>query len=61
MAKKIVWNKRAIVKLDEIIEYQLEEVSEESAKKFFERLTENLDWLSRYPEIGRKSKKKKTI
>ena len=61
MAREVVWNKRAIVKLDEIIEYLLESTSEKVAEKFYQSVLERIDVLSRYPEIGRKSSKKKTI
>ena len=57
MAQKIVWNKSARIKLDEITTYLEEEYSEETAKKFIRKIFERLDILSRYPTIGRPSKR----
>lgn len=61
MAKTIIWTKKALGKLDEILGYLENESSEESASRFFQIVLDKLEVLSRYPEIGRKSKKKKTI
>lgn len=61
MAKRIVWNKRALEKLDEIVDYLEENFSEKTASDFVKKVFDRLDVLSRYPEIGRKSKKKKNI
>lgn len=61
MVKRIVWNKRALEKLDEIVDYLEENFSEKTASNFVEKVFDRLDILSRYPEIGRKSKKKKNI
>ena len=61
MAQKIIWNKSAREKLDAITTYLEEEFSELTAKKFIILLHERLNILSRYPEIGRPSKKKKHI
>ena len=61
MAQKIVWNKSARIKLDEITTYLEEEFSEETAKKFIQKFFDRLEILSRYPTLGRPSKKKKQI
>ena len=61
MAKEIVWNKRALAKLDETVDYLLEAASEKVARTFYERVLERIDLLSRHSEIGRKSRKKKTV
>lgn len=58
---EIVWNKTALTKLDQIIDYLLEEASEKAARSFYEKVIERIEMLSRYPEVGRKSKKKKTV
>ena len=59
MAKNISWNKRATEKLDEITSYLQEEFSFQSAQNFIQKVFDKLDLLSRYPEIGQKSQKKK--
>jgi len=61
MAKQIVWNKKALNKLDEILEYLEKEHSETVASTFAKKLFDRLDILSRYPGIGRKSQKKTSI
>lgn len=61
MAKRIVWNKRALEKLDEIVDYLEENFSEKTASNFVKKVFDRLDILSRYPEIGRTSKKKENI
>jgi plasmid stabilization system protein ParE len=61
MARRIVWNKRALEKFDEIVDYLGENFSEKAASNFVRKVFDRLDILSRYPEIGRKSKKNKNI
>ena len=61
MAKEIVWNKRAIAKLDEVMDYLLESASEQVARTFYEKVLERIALLSQHSEIGRVSKKKKTV
>ena len=61
MARQIVWNKRAIAKFEEIVEYLEAEVSEKSAKNFVVKVDDLIEKLNKYPEIGRRTKKKKTV
>jgi len=61
MVRKIVWNKRAVVKFNEIVEYLEEEVSDKAAMNFVIRINDLIEKLDKYPEIGRKAKNKKTI
>jgi len=61
MAKQVVWNKRAIIRFDEIVNYLEEEVGEQSARNFVSNIYSLIEKLKNYPEIGRRSKKKKTV
>ena len=61
MAKTVIWNKTASRQLDELLTYLHEEVSERAASRFLEKLYDRLDMLTRYPEAGRKSQKRKTV
>ena len=59
MARQVVWNKKARIKFNEIVDYLESEVSEKAAVKFVVRVDNLIEKLLRYPEIGRKSKRKK--
>ncbi len=61
MVRQVVWNKRAIVKFEEIVEYLENEVSEAAAIKFVIKLDDLIEKLNKYPEIGRRTKNKKTV
>ena len=61
MVRQVVWNKRAVDKFNEIIEYLEEEVSENAAMKFVQRIDELIEKLNKHPEIGRRTKNKKTV
>jgi len=61
MARQIVWNKRAVRSFNEIVEYLLENVSEKAADTFVNRVDNLVDKINKYPEIGRRTKKKKTV
>ena len=61
MARQVVWNKRAIVKFDEIVEYLENEVSQKSAIKFVRKIDDLIEKLNKYPEIGRRTKTKRTV
>ena len=61
MARQVVWNKRAIRNFDEIIGYLEENVSETAAAKFVRNVDDLIERLFKYPEIGRKAAKFKTI
>ncbi len=61
MARQVVWNKRAVAKFEEIVEYLENEVSEKAASKFVTKLDDLIEKLFKHPEIGRKTKKWKTV
>ncbi len=61
MARQVVWNKKAIIKFEEIVEYLVEEVSETAAIKFVKKVDDLIEKLNKYPEIGRRTKNKKTV
>lgn len=61
MVKQVVWTKRAIIRFDEIVNYLEDEVSEESANKFVNNVYSLIDKLKKYPEIGRRSRRRKTV
>lgn len=61
MARQIVWNRRASEAFDNIVNFLEKNISEKEAAKFVIRVDNLLEKLSQYPEIGRKTKHKKTI
>ena len=61
MAREVVWNKVAVKKLTEIVEYLETEVSEQAAIKFVKNVAALIEKINKYPEIGRQSKTKRTI
>ena len=61
MARQIVWNKRAVQKFEEIIEYLEENSSQQAAINFVNKLNKLIEKINNYPEIGRRSKTKKTV
>ena len=61
MVRQVVWNKRAVIKFDEIVEYLEEEVSQKAAIKFVQRLDDLIEKLNKHPEIGRRTRNKKTV
>ncbi|MEM0992249.1 MAG: type II toxin-antitoxin system RelE/ParE family toxin [Bacteroidota bacterium] len=61
MARQIVWNKRAVASFDEIVEYLEENISEATAEKFVNDLYILIEKIDKYPEIGRKTKNRKTV
>ena len=61
MARQIVWNKRAVVHFNEIVDYLETEVSERSAMDFVIRLDDLIEKLNEYPEIGRKTRNYNTV
>ena len=58
MAKEVVWNKRAIAKLDEVVDYLLANASEDAARTFYEHVLERVEVVRRYSEIDRRSAKR---
>ncbi len=61
MARKVIWNRRAIHQLDEIIKYLEINASETAIRNLLIEIDQLIEKLNNYPEIGRKSKKFKTI
>lgn len=55
MAKKVIWRVRAINNLQKTFSYISEEWSDEAADRFLELITENVELLLLYPEIGVKT------
>lgn len=60
MVRKIVWNKKALQSFNEIIAYLEENISEKAADKFVKQLYDLIEKVNRYPEIGRRTKNRKT-
>lgn len=61
MVRQVVWNKRAAIKFNEIVEYLESEVSEKSAIKFVKKIDDLIEKLNKHPEIGNRTKRKKTV
>ncbi len=61
MAKRIIWNNIALKIFEGIIDYNTENYSEKVASDFINKVIDRLNILSRYPDIGRKSKKKENV
>ncbi len=61
MARQIIWNKKAAIKFDEIVSYLETELSEKAAMEFVKNVDGLIEKLTKYPEIGRRTKNKKTI
>jgi plasmid stabilization system protein ParE len=61
MVRQVVWNKKAIIKFEQIITYLSEEVSEKAATKFVQKVDDVIEKLNKYPEIGRRTKNKETV
>lgn len=61
MVTQIIWNKRAKKVFSEIIDYLEEEFSDKTAANFVKKVFTKLEILRKYPEMGRKSKKRKTV
>ena len=61
MALEIQWSKRADKKFDLIIEYLLEEWSEQVTKSFVQKVYDLIDVLAEFPEIGAIEYKEKGI
>jgi len=61
MARQVIWNKTAVRKFNEIVEYLEENVSEKAASNFVIKLDNLIKKINKYPEIGRRTKAKKTV
>ena len=61
MVKKIRWNKLATSSLSQIAEYLEDEASFESAMRFVTIVYDKIEMVKRFPEIGRRAPKTKTI
>ena len=61
MARQIIWNKRAIDNIDEIIEYLDQHASPKQIGKFIKKLDDTIQKLNQYPEIGRRTKNNNSL
>ena len=61
MVRKVVWNKRAVIKFNEIVAYLESELSQQTAMKFVRKVDDLIEKLNKHPEIGRRTKNKKTV
>jgi plasmid stabilization system protein ParE len=61
MAKTIVWNRKASIKFNEIIEYLQEEWGDNVTKNFVIKAFRLIDIISQNPEIGTIENKEKQI
>ncbi len=61
MARQVVWNKKAIRNFEKIVNYLEKEISETAAAKFIQKIDMLIEKVHKYPEIGRKASKTKTI
>ena len=53
MAEKVIWNKRALKDLRNIIEYINSEWPEDVTENFVTRLDNVIEAITAYPEIGK--------
>ena len=61
MAKKIIWSKRAKGEFFQIATYLEEKISKQAADNFVDKVVKKIDWLSRFPTVGRKVPVRKTV
>jgi len=61
MAKKIKWNNRALDTFHDIAVYLEEEYSTKTSEKFVQKVFDKIAALQKYPTIGRKAPKRKSI
>ncbi len=61
MARKVIWNKRATHNFNEIVNYLEEHASEVAIIKFVKNADDLIEKLLKYPDIGKKAIKTKTI
>ena len=61
MVKTIKWNKRALKRLREIIDYFHSEGQNQAAVKFVDTIYEKLELIKKQPTIGRPSPNTKTM
>lgn len=61
MVKKVEWNKKAISKFDEITDYLVENASEKTVERFVSTVFAKIDIVKLHPEIGRPTKRYKTV
>ena len=61
MVKIIIWQKKAILKVEQIATYLEEEYSEQSAEKFIKSVYATIEKIKTHPSRGRKVSSKKTI
>jgi plasmid stabilization system protein ParE len=61
MVTKIIWNKSAIRDFDKITEYLHDTYSLQVAQKFADKVYDKIDYIVKYPTIGRHVVKTKTL
>jgi plasmid stabilization system protein ParE len=61
MVQKIIWNKTAQRSFDQIMNYLQDEISRNTAEKFFHLVYHRVGQLTNQPYIGRPTKKTKTV
>ena len=61
MVQKIIWNKTAQRSFDQIMNYLHDEISRQTAEKFFHLVYHRIGQLTNQPYIGRPAQKTKTV
>jgi plasmid stabilization system protein ParE len=61
MVKKVKWQRKALLGITQIAEYLEHEFSMQTANNFVDLVYDKIDFLVKYPEVGRKSPKFKTV
>ncbi len=61
MDKKVRWNKRALDNFENIAQYLEEVHSIQAAENFVSEVFAKIEVLKKYPTIGRKAPKRKTV
>lgn len=61
MGKSLKWSKKAVQQFYEIADYLEESFSKKAADNFVDKVYEKLEVLQKYPTLGRKAPKFKTV
>lgn len=61
MVKQIKWNKKAVADLNGIALYLEENFSFQTAQNFVDQIYEKIEVICKYPTMGRKAPKRKTV
>lgn len=61
MAKKLKWNNRALDTFHDIAVYLEEEYSTKTSERFVQKVFDKIQVLQKYPTIGRKAPKRKSV